>query len=82
MYKRQDVANLWIVDIQRYMEAAGARQYFHPVRVHGLNRERNLEMTYGIRWGTYGQTPPTEMPKSGLYGPVRLVPMKRVRATL
>jgi hypothetical protein len=51
-------------------------------RIRGVGQDRDLAATYGIRWGTYGETPPKDLRPSGLLGPVRLVPMKRVRATL
>jgi len=38
-----------------------------------------VEETVGIRWGRYGEVKPETMPPAGLLGPVRLVPLKRVR---
>lgn len=38
--------------------------------------------TFGIRWGTYGESAPPPLPPSGLLGPVRLVPLKRFAFTI
>jgi alpha-L-rhamnosidase len=57
-----EVANLWI----------------H----HVLHREppdlSEMEETFGIRWGRYGEVKPERVPPAGLLGPVRLVALKRV----
>jgi hypothetical protein len=34
--------------------------------------------TFGIRWGLYGESGVSELPPSGLLGPVRLLPSRRV----
>ncbi|MBI4165953.1 MAG: hypothetical protein HY508_09500 [Acidobacteria bacterium] len=55
------VANLWI----HHMKSVPAADL------------STLSETYGIRWGRYGELEATELPPSGLVGPVRLVPLKR-----
>lgn len=57
-----DVANLWI----------------HRILSLPKPDLRGIAETHGIRWGTYGEVPPESVPPSGLLGPVRLVPRKRV----
>ena len=57
-----DVANLWI----------------HHVTARPPRDLRALEETFGIRWGRYGEVPPETLPPSGLLGPVRLLPSRRV----
>jgi hypothetical protein len=61
-----EVANLWIHYVQSL-----------PKPDLGAVAE-----THGIRWGTYGEVEPETVPPSGLLGPVRLVPRKRVGVTL
>jgi hypothetical protein len=61
-----EVANLWIHHVQSLPK---------PDR-------RAIAETHGIRWGTYGEVEPESVPPSGLLGPVRLVPRKRVSLTL
>jgi hypothetical protein len=61
---RVEVANLWI----------------HEMLTRPTPPEwKAVEETFGIRWGRYGETKPEAVPPSGLLGPVRLVPWKRVR---
>ena len=55
------VGNLWVNDY-----------YSRPKR-----DLKPVAETFGIRWGTYGETPPKTMPPSGLLGPVRLIPLQR-----
>lgn len=38
--------------------------------------------TFGIRWGVYGELKPPSLPPSGLLGPVRLLPRKRIAFAL
>ncbi|MGH9470264.1 MAG: glycosyl hydrolase [Terriglobia bacterium] len=38
--------------------------------------------TFGIRWGLYGRTRISELPPSGLLGPVRLLPFRRIAIAL
>jgi hypothetical protein len=60
-----EVANLWI----------------HEMITRPMPPEwKAVDETFGIRWGRYGETKPETLPPSGLLGPVRLVPWKRVRA--
>jgi hypothetical protein len=59
---RVEVANLWI----------------HAVAARPAADLRAVEETFGIRWGRYGEVKPETMPPSGLLGPVRLLPFKRV----
>ena len=59
-----EVANLWI----------------HQMLTRPAPPEwKEVDETFGIRWGRYGETKPESVPPSGLLGPVRLVPWKRVR---
>jgi hypothetical protein len=59
-----EVANLWI----------------HEMLTRPAPPEwKEVDETFGIRWGRYGETKPESVPPSGLLGPVRLVPWKRVR---
>jgi hypothetical protein len=59
-----EVANLWI----------------HQMLTRPSPPEwKAVDETFGIRWGRYGETKPESVPPSGLLGPVRLVPWKRVR---
>lgn len=59
---RVDVANLWI-------HAMAARE--------PPPQWKDVEETFGIRWGRYGEVKPDALPPSGLLGPVRLLPAKR-----
>jgi hypothetical protein len=61
-----EVANLWI----------------HHMAARPTPDWRDVEETYGIRWGRYGEVKPEKMPPAGLLGPVRLVPLRRVRVSL
>lgn len=63
---RLEVANLWI----HHMAARPAPDY------------RKVEESFGIRWGRYGEVPPERLPPAGLLGPVRLLPMRRIRVAL
>lgn len=56
-----EVANLWI----------------HAMRARPKPDYKILAETFGIRWGRYGEVEPESVPRSGLLGPVRLVPLKR-----
>jgi alpha-L-rhamnosidase len=61
---RVEVANLWI----------------HQMLTRPTPPEwKAVDETFGIRWGRYGEVKPESVPPSGLLGPVRLVPWKRVR---
>jgi hypothetical protein len=61
---RVEVANLWI----------------HQMLTRPTPAEwKAVDETFGIRWGRYGETKPEAVPPSGLLGPVRLLPWKRVR---
>jgi hypothetical protein len=64
---RIEVANLWIHHMLTEPPPAGAKA---------------VEETFGIRWGRYGEVKPEKVPSSGLLGPVRLVPFKRVRVRI
>lgn len=57
-----EVGNLWIQKVESL-----PKPDYKPVAE-----------TFGIRWGTYGESKPPSLPPSGLLGPVRLVPSKRV----
>lgn len=59
-----EVANLWIQDMVHRPAPA---------------EWKTLDETVGIRWGRYGERKPDAIPPSGLLGPVRLLPFKRVR---
>jgi hypothetical protein len=61
-----DVANLWI----------------HHVAASPAADWRAVEESFGIRWGRYGEVKPEKIPPAGLLGPVRLVPLRRVRLRL
>ena len=61
-----DVANLWI----------------HHVAASPAPDWRAVEESFGIRWGRYGEVKPEKIPPAGLLGPVRLVPLRRVRLRL
>jgi hypothetical protein len=37
-----------------------------------------VDETFGIRWGRYGEVKADAVPPSGLLGPVRLLPWKRL----
>jgi hypothetical protein len=63
---RVEVANLWI----------------HDRVARPTPDRRELEETYGIRWGRYGEVPPETVPPAGLLGPVRLLPFRRVVARI
>jgi hypothetical protein len=63
---RVEVANLWI----------------HAMAARPAADWRALEETYGIRWGRYGEVKPEKVPPAGLLGPVRLLPLRRIRASL
>jgi hypothetical protein len=71
-----DVANLWIHHVLAHRPGDPARH------LRGVGPDPQLAETMGIRWGTYGEVPPDHVPPAGLLGPVRLVPMKRVRVRL
>jgi hypothetical protein len=73
---RIDVANLWIHHVLAHPPGDPAR------RLKGIGPDPEVAETAGIRWGTYGEVPPEQVPRSGLLGPVVLVPMKRVRVRL
>jgi hypothetical protein len=62
-----EVANLWI----HHMASQPPPAVWEEV-----------DATFGIRWGRYGEVKPDALPPAGLLGPVRLVPRKRVRVTL
>jgi hypothetical protein len=60
---RVEVANLWI----------------HQMLTRPTPPEwKAVDETFGIRWGRYGEVKPDAVPPSGLLGPVRLLPWKRV----
>ena len=59
---RIEVANLWI----------------HNLVSRPAPDLRALEESYGVRWGRYGEVKVESLPPSGLLGPVRLVPARRV----
>ena len=61
-----EVGNLWI----------------HRVQSLPKPDRKALAETFGIRWGTYGEIKPEEIPASGLLGPVQLKPRRRWVATL
>jgi hypothetical protein len=63
---RVEVGNLWIHRVQSLPQ---------PDR-------KALAETFGIRWGTYGEIKPEQLPPSGLLGPVRLVPRRQWTATM
>jgi hypothetical protein len=69
---RIEVANLWIHHVLAHGPGDPARQ------LRGVGPYPALAETAGIRWGTYGEVPPETVPPSGLLGPVRLVPLKRI----
>jgi hypothetical protein len=71
-----DVANLWIHHVLAHGPEDPARQ------LRGVGPYPALAETAGIRWGTYGEVPPEHVPPSGLLGPVRLVPARRVKLPL
>jgi hypothetical protein len=73
---RIEVANLWIHHVLAHPPGHPAR------RLKGVGPDPQLAETVGVRWGTYGEQPPETVPPSGLLGPVRLVPLKRVRLAL
>lgn len=73
---RIDVANLWIHHVLAHPPGDPARQ------LKGVGPDPQLAETVGVRWGTYGEVPPETVPPSGLLGPVRLVPCKRVRVSI
>ena len=73
---RIDVANLWIHYVLAHPPGDPARL------LKGIGEDRAVAETAGIRWGTYGEVPPEQVPASGLLGPVAFVPMKRVRVPL
>lgn len=56
-----EVGNLWI----------------EKMRLAPKTDHKAVAETFGIRWGTYGEIAPKEIPPSGLLGPVRLIPLKR-----
>jgi hypothetical protein len=64
---RVDVANLWI---------------HHMAAQPPPTEWKAVEETFGIRWGRYGEVMAASLPPSGLLGPVRLVPLRRVRLTI
>jgi hypothetical protein len=62
-----EVANLWI----------------HHVAAQPPPPEwKAVEETVGIRWGRYGEVKAPSLPPSGLLGPVRLLPLRRVRVKI
>jgi hypothetical protein len=61
-----EVGNLWI----------------HRVQSLPKPDRKALAETFGIRWGTYGEIKPKEIPPSGLLGPVQLMPRRQWVATL
>jgi hypothetical protein len=69
---RVEVANLWIHHVIAHPPGDPALQ------LRGVGPYPALAETAGIRWGTYGEVPPDRIPPSGLLGPVRFLPMKRV----
>jgi hypothetical protein len=69
---RIEVANLWIHHVLAHGPGDPARH------LRGVGPYPALAETAGIRWGTYGEVPAEQVPPSGLLGPVRLVPMKRL----
>jgi hypothetical protein len=77
---RVEVANLWTSAVVKHGLQSGPPQPDAPLR--GVGKDPELAQTMGVRWGTYGEVQPKEERPSGLLGPVRLVPMKRVRGTL
>ncbi|HXE79991.1 MAG TPA: glycosyl hydrolase, partial [Vicinamibacterales bacterium] len=66
------VANLWIHHVLAHKPGDPA------LELRGFGPHPALAETAGIRWGTYGEVAPEEVPPSGLLGPVRLVPWRRV----
>jgi hypothetical protein len=70
---RIEVANLWIHHVLAHPPGDPARL------LKGVGADRAVAETAGIRWGAYGEVPPEKVAPSGLLGPVRLVPMKRLR---
>jgi putative ABC transport system ATP-binding protein len=77
-----------VMDLLRELHRTGAticmvthdpRYARHAERSIHLFDGRVVEETVGIRWGRYGEVKPETMPPAGLLGPVRLVPLKRVR---
>jgi hypothetical protein len=62
-----EVANLWI---------------HHVVSKPPPPEWKAVAETFGIRWGRYGEVKPEKLPPAGLLGPVRFVPLKRVRVRL
>ena len=60
-----------------------ANLWIHHVLAQPAPKEwKAVEETFGLRWGRYGEVKPDKVPPSGLLGPVRLVPLKRVRVRL
>jgi hypothetical protein len=64
---RVEVANLWI---------------HHMLAEPPPAEWKAVEETFGVRWGRYGEVKPEKVPPSGLLGPVRLIPQKRVRVRI
>jgi hypothetical protein len=73
---RVEVANLWIHHVLAHPPGDPTR------RLKGVGADPDVAETAGIRWGTYGEVPPKDVPPSGLLGPVSLVAMKRVAVRL
>jgi hypothetical protein len=78
---RIEVANLWTDMVVKYGLQPGASPSADPP-LRGVGTDPELAKTMGVRWGTYGEVLPKEVRPSGLLGPVRLVPTRRVRVTL
>jgi hypothetical protein len=84
---RVEVANLWTAALLKSGLIGDGSQKVGAAppadrSIRGVGADPELARTYGVRWGTYGEVLPKEARPSGLLGPVRLVPMKRVKATL
>jgi hypothetical protein len=73
---RIEVANLWIHHVLAHPPGDPARH------LKGVGADPDVAETAGIRWGTYGEVPPSQVPASGLLGPVAFVPRKRIRVSL
>jgi hypothetical protein len=73
---RIEVANLWIHHVLAHPPGDPARH------LKGVGPDPAVAETVGIRWGTYGEVAPEAVPPSGLLGPVRLVPLRRVTVDL
>ena len=69
---RVEVANLWVHHVLAHPPGDPARH------LKGVGPDPAMAETAGIRWGTYGEVAPEHVPPSGLLGPVRLLPQKRL----